>query len=280
MFLGALVDAGLPARVLEETVIELNRVADLNARLELSRINRGGIVATKVDVWVGDERDQPRLEHHRYQNHKHGHTHEHAHEQVLGHEQHPAQVVGTAVLEHPHSHRGLREIREIINRAEISATAKKRAITIFEALGAAESKIHDVDVETIHFHEVGGADAIVDIVCAGVGSEAMEADAWLCSPLNVGGGRVQCAHGEFPVPAPATAELLKGAPVFSSGIEAELVTPTGAAIVKVLASRFGQLPKLKLSSVGYGAGTRDLEAHANVLRLLIGTADSGALAEN
>ena len=267
MFLGALVDAGVPARVLEETVAELNRAADLGVRLEISRVARAGIVATKVDVWIGDEKDQPRLEHHRYQPHKHGHTHEHAHENVFGLEHHHSPAA-TAVLED--SQRGLAEIREIIQRANISVTAKQTALAIFQSLAAAEAKVHNVDVESVHFHEVGAADAIVDIVCAAVGSESVSVDEWVCSPLNLGSGTVQCAHGEFPVPAPATAELLKDVPVFSSGIQAELVTPTGAAIVKVLASRFAPLPPLKVSAVGYGAGSRDFAGHANVTRLLLG----------
>src|SRR5262249_2388218 len=203
------------------------------------------------------------------QRHHHGNTHEHAHKNVLGHD-HRHSPAGTAVLEHNHSQRGLREIREIIAATSITPSAKKRAVTIFEALAAAEARVHNTDIEKIHFHEVGAADAIVDIVCAAAGSEALEVDEWICSPLNLGSGTVQCAHGEFPVPAPATAELLKDVPVYSSGIKAELVTPTGAAIVRVLANHFGPLPQLKASSIGYGAGTRDFDGHANVLRVLIG----------
>ena len=126
----------------------------------------------------------------------------------------------------------LTEIREIIGKAAISDSAKKTAIAIFEALGAAEAKIHATSIEKVHFHEVGAVDAMVDIVCAAVGAEALGVDEIVCSPLNVGGGTVKCAHGTFPVPAPATVELLKDAPVYSSGVQAELVTPTGAAIVK------------------------------------------------
>jgi uncharacterized protein (TIGR00299 family) protein len=269
MFLGALLDAGLPVRVLEETVAEVNRAASLDVRLETSRTVRNGISATKVDVWAGGEKDEPRLEHHRHQPHRHGHTHEHAHENVLGHQHHHTPVTGTAVLEHP-PQRGLREIREIIGALRISEPAKQKALAIFETLGAAEAKVHNTEIEKVHFHEVGAADAIVDIVCAAVGSESLAVDRWICSPLNLGSGTVQCAHGDFPVPAPATAELLKDAPVYSSGIQAELVTPTGAAIARVLATSFGPLPSLKISSVGYGAGTRDFDGHANVLRLIVG----------
>ena len=143
-------------------------------------------------------------------------------------------------------------------------------ITHFEKLGAAEARIHDVPIEQIHFHEVGALDALVDIVCASIGAEALAVDEFVCSPLNVGGGAVTCAHGRFPVPAPATVELLKGAPVYSSGIQAELVTPTGAAIVAVLTRRFADFPQMRISQTGYGAGTRDIPEHANVLRITVG----------
>ena len=119
-------------------------------------------------------------------------------------------------------------------------------------------------------------DAIVDIVCAAVGAESLGVDEIVCSPLNLGGGTVECAHGTFPVPAPATVELLKGAPVFSSGIQAELVTPTGAAIVKTLVTRFGPLPEMKIEKTGYGAGSADFPRHANVLRLTVGEAAAGS----
>ncbi len=170
----------------------------------------------------------------------------------------------------PHEHaqehgRGLKEIREIIRKSAISESAKNTAIKIFEALGAAEAKIHNSSIEEVHFHEVGAVDAMVDIVCAAVGAEALDVDQIVCSPLNVGGGTVKCAHGTFPVPAPATLELLQNAPVYSSGIDVELVTPTGAAIVRTLATRFGSFPAMKVQKIGYGAGTRD-----NVVRLSIG----------
>jgi len=127
-------------------------------------------------------------------------------------------------------------------------------------------------VEEIHFHEVGAVDAIVDIVCAAVGAEALAVDEFVCSALNVGGGTVQCAHGTFPIPAPATLELLREAPVYSSGVQAELVTPTGAAIVKTLARRFEAFPPMQVERAGYGAGSRDFEHNPNVVRLVIGDA--------
>jgi uncharacterized protein (TIGR00299 family) protein len=277
MFLGALVDAGVPAQVLKETVAALG----VGARLDVSRVVRSGISATKVDVWVDGEKDMPREEywaerdqhahpqaHSLHDNHEH-HEHSHAH----GDESSRAGAPSPHVHEHSHG-RGLTEIREIIRKAGISESAKKTAIAIFESLGAAEAKIHATSVEKVHFHEVGAVDAMVDIVCAAVGSEALAVDEIICSPLNVGGGTVKCAHGTLPVPAPATVELLKDAPVYSSGLQVELVTPTGAAIVRTLARRFTSFPAMKIEKSGYGAGSRDFPGHANVVRLTIGEAAS------
>src|SRR5712692_5877490 len=263
MFLGALVDAGVPLKLLEETVTALN----VGARLEVSRVDRSGIAASKVDVYAHGEKDLPR-EVYWEQREQLGHGHEHEH----GHD-HRHEHAKAALQEHEHSHgRSLREIKRIISGAPISQGAKRNAIASFEALGAAEAKIHNTDIEAVHFHEVGAVDAIVDIVCAAVGFEALGVDELICSPLNVGGGTVKCAHGDLPVPAPATVELLNGAPVYSSGIQAELVTPTGAAIVKTLAARFSAFPEMKIEKSGYGAGTRNLPNHANVVRLTIGEA--------
>jgi len=177
----------------------------------------------------------------------------------------------SAPHKHDHSHgRSLSEIRRIISGAKIGDKAKQRALAIFQVLGEAEAKIHDSTVEKIHFHEVGAVDAIVDIVCSAVASEALNVDEWVCSPLNVGGGTVQCAHGRLPVPAPAVLEILKGVPVYSSGIDKELTTPTGAAVVKTLVSRFGSVPAYKVTAAGYGAGTRELPGQPNVVRVTIG----------
>jgi uncharacterized protein (DUF111 family) len=261
MFLGALIDAGVPPEIFIKTVEALG----VDARLEISRVDRSGISATKLDVIAAGEKELPREEvwgeavstqrsafspatasmvahshghEHAHEDGKpHGHSHVHGEKHTHSHE-HEGHS-------HSHSHRGLKEIRQIIHKAAISQSAKDRAIKIFEALGAAEAKVHNSDIETIHFHEVGAIDAIVDIVCASVGSEALGVDEWICSPLNVGGGTVVCAHGTFPIPAPATLELLKKAPVYSGEILKELVTPTGAAIVSVLASRFSQFPAMK-----------------------------------
>jgi pyridinium-3,5-bisthiocarboxylic acid mononucleotide nickel chelatase len=258
MFLGALIDAGISVRLLEDAVTALN----IGARLEISKVTRSGITATKVNVLASEGLAEAAIHEHSHHphDHDHGHSHKHSHEE-----------------KHSHSHehtRGLKEIREIISKSAISESAKTTAIAIFEALGTAEAKIHNMEIEKVHFHEVGAVDALVDIVCAAVGVEALGVDEIVCSPLNVGGGTVKCAHGILPVPAPATVELLKGASVYSSGVQAELVTPTGAAIVKTLVKRFGTFPEMKIEKSGYGAGMRDFPGHANVLRLTIGEAQT------
>jgi pyridinium-3,5-bisthiocarboxylic acid mononucleotide nickel chelatase len=281
MFMGALVDAGVPARVFEETMAGLG----VGAKLEISRVVRSGISATKVDVYVDGKKDLPREEYWAGQGqHSHLHSgdgHEHEHERHGHSHSHPGETRTEPALSLPKGvsaphgpSRGLSEIRRIISAASISESAKKTAIAIFEALGRAEAKIHDTSIESVHFHEVGAVDAIVDIVCAAVGAEALGVDEIICSPLNVGGGTMKCAHGTFPVPAPATVELLNDAPVYSSGLQAELVTPTGAAIVKTLASRFAAFPEMKIEKSGYGAGSRDFPGHPNVVRLTVGEAAS------
>ena len=280
MFLGALVDAGVPPRVLEETVAALG----IEARLEISRVVRSGISAAKVDVYVDGEKDLPREEYWERQEQEHSHEHSDDRGHFQEHHGHSHSHRGDssragAPAPHEHQHtRGLTEIRGIISAAAISEVAKRTAIAIFEALGGAEAKIHDTSIEKVHFHEVGAVDAMVDIVCAAVGAEVLGVEEIICSSLNVGGGMVKCAHGTFPVPAPATVELLKDAPVYSSGVQAELVTPTGAAIVKTLASRFAAFPEMRIEKSGYGAGSRDFPEHPNVVRLSIGETVSNGLA--
>ncbi len=250
MFLGAAVDAGVPLEKLQSVAQSLG----LHAGLAAHRVERAGIAATKIDVLIAGHPDHP-LD----LAPAHSHNHEHA-----PHSHAPAPAA------RPHTHRGLAEIREIIARAPISAAAQAFALRAFELLAAAEAKIHNRPAESIHFHEVGSEDAIVDIICSAVAVEFLGADRWYASALNVGSGTVQCAHGTLPVPAPATAELLHGAPIFSSGVQKELLTPTGAALLRALAVHFEPLPPLTTSAIGYGAGARDLPGSANVVRLTIG----------
>ena len=166
------------------------------------------------------------------------------------------------------AHRHLHHIEGIINRAEVSTAVKERAIAIFRRLAEAEAKVHGVDVEHIHFHEVGAMDAIVDIVGSCIGFEMLGIERFTCSKIHVGSGFVDMAHGKFPVPPPAVVELLSGIPYYSTEIEGELATPTGVAIVSTLCDPGSN--ELTIEKVGYGAGTREYKGFPNVLRMIIG----------
>ena len=179
------------------------------------------------------------------------------------------------------THRSLTTILGIIEKSALAAGVKTRATAIFQKLGEAEAAVHDVPLEKIHFHEVGAIDAIIDIVGACIGFAALGIESFACSALNVGGGTAKMAHGVLPVPAPATARLLLGKPTYSNGIQKELVTPTGAAIVATLCSNFGPQPLMAANAIGYGAGTADLDGQPNVLRVMVGeAAEKRAAAES
>lgn len=172
---------------------------------------------------------------------------------------------------HHHHHRHLADITAIIEKSTLAPGVKRDSIRIFTRLAEAEAKVHNTTRESIHFHEVGAMDAIIDVVGGVIGLHALGIDAIICSPLHVGSGTVTCAHGTLPVPAPATAELVRGKPVYSSGVQGELLTPTGAAILTTLADNFGPLPPMTVERIGHGAGTAD-RSIANMLRVFIGAA--------
>src|SRR5690348_11262589 len=180
-----------------------------------------------------------------------------------------ATKVNVEAHEH-HHHRHLSQILKMIEDAGLAPRARERARRIFQRLGEAEAKVHNIAIEKIHFHEVGAVDSIVDIVGAAIGFDLLGIDEFACSAMDVGGGQVKTEHGLLPVPAPATVELLRGVPTHSSGIQRELVTPTGAAIATTLAAQFGAIPAMRMRAIGYGAGGADLAEKPNVLRLLVG----------
>jgi pyridinium-3,5-bisthiocarboxylic acid mononucleotide nickel chelatase len=169
-----------------------------------------------------------------------------------------------------HHHRGLSVILKRIDDAHLAPRAADRAKKIFTRLAEAEAKVHQLPIDQVHFHEVGAVDSILDIVGAAIGFELLGIDEFACSAFDVGAGQAKTAHGILPVPAPATAELLRGAPIYTSGIPRELVTPTGAAIASTLATRYAEIPEMNLRGIGYGAGSADLKEKPNVLCLLIG----------
>ena len=313
MFLGALLDAGLDPQILHDAVAALA----LGAELRIETVDRSGITSTKVDVLENDRladaspatggtldrahdshvhepEHQHAHEHHAQPEtqhlHKtgHAHTHEHApetHAHAPETHEHPN---AADQAHHSHSHgRSLSAIRDLLRASSLAQPVKDFAVRTFDLLGHSEAKIHNVPVDEIHFHEVGAVDAIVDITCASAGIDALNRQAitdtgkplrWHASSLNVGGGTVHCAHGDFPVPAPATADLLRGMPTYSAHIEKELVTPTGAALMRALAPTFGPQPAMLVQQIGYGAGSRDPAGFPNVLRLSIGDAVEGSTA--
>ena len=167
-------------------------------------------------------------------------------------------------------HHSLADIEGYIGRSALSPAGKARAVSLFHRLAEAEAAIHDMPLDRIHLHEVGAIDSIVDIVGAVFAMEFLGADRIVSSPLNVGSGTVTCAHGEFPVPAPATVRLLKGAPIYSQGVAVELTTPTGALLITDYAQTFGPMPAMRVSAIGYGAGDRDFSGYPNVLRVVLG----------
>jgi uncharacterized protein (TIGR00299 family) protein len=257
MLLGALVDAGVPFTLLEETAAALN----VGARLEMRKVSRGGLAATKVDVGApGHAESDPEHSHGGHAEHSHA---EGAHEH--GAHEHPRA--------HTHAeHRPLSAILEIIRSAPLAAAVKERSTRAFQLLGEAEAAIHSIPVEKVHFHEVGAVDTIIDIVCAAAGAESLGIDRWLSSPLNVGSGTVKCQHGTLPVPAPATLALLGDAPVYAAGEPMERVTPTGAAVLRMLDVRYAPIPPMRIKASGYGAGGRETPGEPNLLRLLVGEA--------
>ncbi|MBW8861147.1 MAG: nickel pincer cofactor biosynthesis protein LarC [Acidobacteria bacterium] len=245
MALGALLDAGLP---LDDLRRALGSLALGDAHVHAHRVLRAGVSATKFSV------------------HEHAHaSHEHEHPAGDASEHHAGEA-------HHHHHRSLPDIFHLIDHARLSDAAKERARAMFQRLGEAEAAIHQMPVEQVHLHEVGALDSIIDIVGIAHAMEWANADRVVCSPLNVGGGMVQSAHGLFPVPAPATVKLLGSTPVYSGRVQKELVTPTGALIATTFAGEFGPIPSMSIDRVGYGAGDRDDPVTPNVLRVLIGRA--------
>ncbi len=232
MILGALLDAGLP---LEELTRALGSLAVDGIEISLDRVVKSGITAAKFRV----------------------------------HEMHPVHPAHSG--HHAHPHHSLKDIFAAIDRSALSESAKARAIKMFRRLGEAEAAIHNTSLDQVHLHEVGALDSIIDIVGAAFAFEWFKAAQVVVSPINVGGGMVKIAHGVFPVPAPATVALLKDAPVYSSGIQMETLTPTGALILTEYATSYGPVPRMTIERSGYGAGDRELKDSPNVVRVIVGS---------
>jgi uncharacterized protein (TIGR00299 family) protein len=240
MILGALLDAGLP---FEELKRALGSLAVEGWEVSADRVLKTGLTATKFRV---DEHRASLAE---------------AGSRAAAHPHHS---------HHDHSHHSLKDIERAIQRSALSESGKQRATSMFRRLAEVEASIHGMSVEQVHLHEVGALDSIIDIVGAVFGIEWFNAGRIVASPLNTGSGMVKSAHGVFPVPAPATLRLLKDAPVYSTGIQSELLTPTGALILSEYASSYGPMPAMRVDRVGYGAGDRELAETPNVVRLIVG----------
>ena len=244
MLLGALVDLGVALQGLRETLRSLPLAG---YRLEEHEVRRAGIRARKVDVIVDDEAEEKKA---------HGH----------GHKGGPQ-----------HAHRGLQDVLELLDKSRLEAPVRETVAGLFRRLAEAEAAVHGTAVEAVHFHEVGAVDSIVDIVGGVWGLRQLGAEEFASSPLNLGSGSVTMAHGTLPVPAPATARLIAGVPVYGEG-SGELTTPTGALLVTGHATSYGPLPLVKLERVGCGAGSREVAGRPNILRLMVGERVEGEAA--
>ena len=292
MTVGALVDLGVKPSTLEW---ELSKLDLGDFHMHFNREQRQQIEGVKFGIHEGathtHAQDEPAHEHEHCCGHDHDHGHAHSHE----HEEHhhaphePAEPDhshahehahdhdhGTEVHHHEHTHhhhahgRSHGQIRALIEASELSPFVKKHALGIFQRIAVAEGKIHGMPSADVTFHEVGALDSIADIVCACVGLEALGVEKVFVSSLHEGRGTIECAHGTFPLPAPATLEILTGIPLSQIDEPHELITPTGAAIVAEFGASFGPMPRIKSEKIGYGVGTRHLDSRPNVLRAVLG----------
>lgn len=248
MILGALLDSGLE---LEKLKTELAKLSLPSWDIQAKQVIKRGIGGTRALVITpsSSAHDTGSL----HVGYHHENHHEHPHHQG-------------------HVHRNLHDIRHIIENSRLTHSVMEKSLKIFYRLAEAEAKVHRKPIDKIHFHEVGAMDAIIDVVGAVAGLELLGIETVYCSPLHTGTGTVTCAHGILPVPAPATLELVCGKPVYSMGVQGELLTPTGAAILTTLAENFGPMPEMTVEQIGYGAGENDPEI-PNLLRITIGKKD-------
>ena len=292
MILGALLDAASAIGEGEQNLLARWRASmqqvlaiEEGGRVQIGRVQRGAIDALKVDFFVGekhaDDYHRPHShshshahghhQHHDDHHHAHSHRHDHSHDDVSDHHHHHGHV--------HHDHRALSDIKKLLadfgDRSILSRSAVQNGVRIFEALGRAEAKVHGIPLESVYFHEVGAYDSIMDIVGIVLALELLQIGEIRHSPVTVGTGFVHTAHGTLPVPPPAVVELLREAPIALSGmpLQGECLTPTGAAVLAVLGQGSGPLPAFdRVLGQGHGAGNRNPEALANVVRLILGEA--------
>ena len=290
MILGALIDAGLP---IDELRAALGSLALEDVRVEANPTQRSGIGATSFSVIDGSSGHTPTDGHSHSDapaeedddndaddRHTHSNDYGHAHHSEHGHHEHSHDAGHHHHHDHDHdrAHRSLSEICAMVDQSALSEASKERSKHLFRRLAEVEAGIHQMPVEEVHLHEVGAVDSIIDIAGCVFGLEWFGADQIVVSPMNVGSGTVKCEHGIMPVPAPATARLIEGAPVYSKGPAVELLTPTGALVLTEYADSYGSMPAMRVNQSGYGAGDHDFRDYPNLLRVLVGeAADSSRL---
>jgi uncharacterized protein (TIGR00299 family) protein len=265
MLLGAFLDLGLPFEELDRA---LGQLGVAGFKLTAKRVVKCGVSATQFHVHTGEhvhahgDHGHGHHEHtHEHHHHDHDHPHEHTHPHGHNHS-------------HDHVHRNLRDILAIIERSGLPSDVKEASEMTFHAIAEAEAYVHDTTPDEIHFHEVGAIDSIVDVIGTHFAVHQLGVGRIVASPVHMGSGTVECAHGVMPVPAPATALLLEGVPSYGGQVKGELATPTGAALVRQLAADFGPMPTMRITKTGYGAGTRNYADRPNVLRAILGEAQT------
>ena len=246
----------------EAALAKLNAMGIPGVVFEAEPSAKCGITGTHMRVLIHGEEEESVPCGHTHA-HAHHHEHDHAHENHHEHEHHHHDRV------HHHAHHGMAEIRSLIAELAVSETVKEKALAVYQSIAEAESRVHGAEVDQIHFHEVGSMDAVADVTAVCLLMELLAPEQVIVSPIHVGSGTVLCAHGRLPVPAPATALILEGMPIYGGSVQGELCTPTGAALLKTFVDSFGPMPPMTVAKTGYGMGTKDFE-QANCLRAMLG----------
>ncbi len=249
-------------------VEKLGGIGIPNVTVEKERVQKCGVYGTHIKVAVGGEVEGEHMHEHK---HEHEHSHEHTHHEHMHEHDHSHEHTHHEHMHehHHHHHSGMSDIEHIIGNLDVSEKVRENALAVYKLIAEAESAAHGCPIEQIHFHEVGTMDAVTDIVGVCMLLEELAPDRIIVSPINTGSGQVRCAHGILPVPAPATAYILKDVPIYSNDVRGELCTPTGAALLKHFADDFSSMPQMCVAATGYGMGSKDFET-ANCLRAFIG----------
>jgi pyridinium-3,5-bisthiocarboxylic acid mononucleotide nickel chelatase len=276
MTLSALIDLGADINYIRE---HLEKLPIDPFSLNVKQVDKKGIAAKQLELRFDEKVDHTQDHHHHdhshghdHHNHSHtdnGHSHGHHHDHHHTHDHgHHHDDHHTHDGHHHHEHRKASTILEMIEKSELPSRVKERSLSVFQVIAEAEGKIHGMDPKDVHFHEVGAMDSIIDVIGVCLALESLEVEKIIASPVPTGHGKLMMAHGLYPIPAPATAEILKGVPLADFHVKGELTTPTGAGFLKALAQEYGNIPPHRIENIGYGAGKKDFE-HPNVLRTIL-----------